>query len=594
MCNNCQNTTCYECNQPTPCVQNDCSCPVKDLSTDCVLYTGSDLSCSGIKNGTILTDLIQQLDEFICTFVNEASQNFTLLNIGNGEDIYSGVTLLGEKKIRTIQTSNLGEEGVELLAPIDFDNQDGLLIPAKKLNSDTLYLIDNGDTINIETPGSTTTKTFYVDPNSIVSEETGSRAKPFKTLKKAIDAFIDAPNGGTVLAPLYAYTGKIELLNNVNVFNDLPYISVNRLVLEGNGFLITYYGTQDYFISTAYLVGLDPKSISGKLDYSIRMEFYNVGIQAAYTTKIAHNLSYKSPTFTGFQNTSGLTLKNCKLYDSTWQILYNSAYTNTGTTHFGAAVYVQNTLPGDAYLVKSEYNAWFGDGTLLLDDCKLYPTTSSALYYRNTTGGAFNLLIDYNYVRRNYSTLSGGVYLNSNIVNNIIVENDFPTNPIGRNASWVRVRNFEQTIHPATPGGQSSLFKTLGDSTLLIQGGKFYLEFPNNIAQIDSPTGYIELTDVNASSVFSRDNVYGAFKYTGTTPLSTQKYIWSEQSTIGNVKQGIPLTDYLLPSANFATINGAMYNTLPSYPDNTSAIGAGLISNCIYFNTTTNSLTKIP
>lgn len=595
MCNNCQNTTCYQCNQQAPCVQNDCSCPVKDLSTDCVLYTGSDLSCSGIKNGTILTDLIQQLDEFICTFVTSSFENaFTLLSIGNGEDIYSGLTLQGEKKIRTIQTSNLGVEGVEILAPIDFDAQDGLVIPAKRLNSETLFLIDNGDSINVEVPGSTTIKTFYVDPFSTSSEETGSRAKPFKTLKKAIEAFIDAPNGGTILAPLYGYTGKIELLNNVSVYSDLPYITVNRLKLEGNGFAIYYYGNQDYFISTAYLVGLDPKSISGKLDYDIKMEFSNVLIATAYTNKLVYNLAYKSPTFSGYQNTSGITFNKCTFIDLTWQIGNSSAYINTGQTHFGVPVYAQNTLPGDAYMIKSENIAWFGDGTLIFNDCKVFPTTSSAMYYKNTTGGALNLIMDYNYTRRNYSVLSGVDYLNSDVVNNITVENDYSTNPIGSTTSWVRIRNYSQESHPSTVGGQNALFKTLGDSTLLIQGAKIYLDFPNNLVQIDKSTGVVELTDVDGLAVYSRDTTYGAFKYTGSTPLTTQKYVWSDKSAINLVKQGTPSTDYLLPSANSATINGAMYNTLPSYPDDITAISNGLISNCIYFNTTSNSLTKIP
>jgi hypothetical protein len=592
MCNNCQNSTCYECNQQPLCTQNDCSCPVKDLSTDCILYTGADLACSGIKSKTILTDLIEQLDEFICTKIDQTAALVTLINVGEGEEIYAGDNLVG-KKIRTIQTTNIGDGAVELLAPIDFDAQDGLLIPAKTLDSDTLNFVDSGDTINIEVPGSTTTKSFFVDPFYSGALETGSRAKPFRTLKKAIEAFIDAPNGGTILSPLYGYTGKIELLNDVNVFSDLPRITVNRLKLEGNGFSISYYGTQDYFISTAYLVGLDPKSISGKLDYDIKMEFNNVRIATAYTNKFIHNLAYKSPTFSGFQNTSGMTFTNCTFIDSTWQIGNSSAYISTGQTHFGVPVFVQNTIPGDAYMIKSENVAWFNDGTFKFDNCKVFPTTSSAMYFRNTTGGALNLLMDYNYTRRNYSVLSGVDYLNSDVVNNITVDNDYPTNPIGRSASWVRVRNYSQDSHPASAGGQNALFKTLGDSTLLIQGAKAYLDFPKNLVQIDKETGYVELTDVDATSIFCRDTTYGAFKYTGSTPLTTQKYVWSDKSAINSVKQGIPLTDYLLPSANSATINGAMYNTLPSYPDDLTAIANGLILNCIYFNTTTSSLTKI-
>jgi hypothetical protein len=102
MCNNCQNTTCYQCNQPPLCAPNDCSCPVKDLSTDCVLYTGNDLTCSGIKSQTILTELIQQLDEFICTKVQEIAQTLVLINIGNGASVYKGVDLQGRKEIRKI------------------------------------------------------------------------------------------------------------------------------------------------------------------------------------------------------------------------------------------------------------------------------------------------------------------------------------------------------------------------------------------------------------------------------------------------------------------------------------------------------------
>lgn len=98
----CNNSTCYQCNQPPLCAPNDCSCPVKDLSTDCVLYTGNDLACSGIKSQTILTELIQQLDEFICTKSQETNQIITLINIGTGAGVYKGVDLQGRKEIRRI------------------------------------------------------------------------------------------------------------------------------------------------------------------------------------------------------------------------------------------------------------------------------------------------------------------------------------------------------------------------------------------------------------------------------------------------------------------------------------------------------------
>ena len=98
----CGNSTCHQCNTQPLCSQNDCSCPVKDLSTDCVLYTGVDLTCSGIPSKTILTDLIEQLDEFICT-LSQQSSSINLVNIGTGSGIYRNTTLTGDKELRSIK-----------------------------------------------------------------------------------------------------------------------------------------------------------------------------------------------------------------------------------------------------------------------------------------------------------------------------------------------------------------------------------------------------------------------------------------------------------------------------------------------------------
>lgn len=102
-CNN-QPTNYNICN-PAPCQEpQDCSCPTI-LKSDCVNYSGDDLECSNIKQGTILTELIQQLDAFICQVRDDLLNAFSLRNIGAGAKVYKGDDLLGRKELRTIESS---------------------------------------------------------------------------------------------------------------------------------------------------------------------------------------------------------------------------------------------------------------------------------------------------------------------------------------------------------------------------------------------------------------------------------------------------------------------------------------------------------
>ena len=125
---NCNQQTNYNICNPVPCQEpQDCSCPTI-LSTDCVTYGGDDLECSGIKKGTILTELIQQLDAFICKVREDLINAFTLKNIGLGARIYKGVDLLGRKEIRTITKTG------DLLVVTENTNDVNLTIDEDALN----------------------------------------------------------------------------------------------------------------------------------------------------------------------------------------------------------------------------------------------------------------------------------------------------------------------------------------------------------------------------------------------------------------------------------------------------------------------------
>lgn len=102
----CGNSTCHQCNTQPLCKPNDCSCPIKDLSTDCILYTGDNLDCISVLSGTILTEVIQELHEFICKFaeaVGGTGTSFSLINIGTGSNIYRNTTLTGNRELRSIK-----------------------------------------------------------------------------------------------------------------------------------------------------------------------------------------------------------------------------------------------------------------------------------------------------------------------------------------------------------------------------------------------------------------------------------------------------------------------------------------------------------
>jgi len=136
MCN-CNQTTiksspcgCEPCEDTNP----GCSCPVKDLSTDCILYTGLPLACSGIDTNTVMTEVIQDLDQFICDKFEEVLNYFTLINVGGGAEVYKGITGIGEKELRTVVS-----EDTSLLDIVQNSNTIGIKAgtPSLGLNSGT-------------------------------------------------------------------------------------------------------------------------------------------------------------------------------------------------------------------------------------------------------------------------------------------------------------------------------------------------------------------------------------------------------------------------------------------------------------------------
>ena len=343
------------CNEEqTPCGQKpcvpikDCSCPVKDLSTDCVLYTGDDLECSGIKKGTILTDLIQQLDAFICDVKAELIRMFTIVNIGSGARWFKGVDALARKVFRTaVSTSpiitiaestdgNEVEFGIDETELTDFvqTNQKTYSVEnigegigvykdetvvgnntqfnLRKIKSSTLsvMLSDDEESLEIETPSTASIPALYVNNLYTPTESEflagntkgeGTLAKPFTdtvtayvagvptitpntAIQNALNAFVGA---GTRLSP--DKVGQQIIVQNNNAFytftGDFEYTNLN-LKIEG------FVGCT----TAGYLINMDnslniatPSIISIEVSLNRQLEIFGEGFKNNGTTVATTN-----------------------------------------------------------------------------------------------------------------------------------------------------------------------------------------------------------------------------------------------------------------------------------------------------------------
>lgn len=285
-----------ECNEPKPCqkgpcqeIDTECNCPVKDLSTDCSVYTGEDLPCSRIKKGTLLTELIKQLDAFICAKFNEVAGALSLTNIGLGANIYKGINNLGQSELRSITKSgdfitvdenpndvsisvdedvlldfvqnNQSEDSTYTVNNIDGDNPSKVSLykdseatsPTntqfnfKTLKTDSLIITEEDDFISIELEEiiEGQVRDFIVNTRYEGTDEKGTEAKPYKTLDAAIEVYIGESNGGTNINP--QYINSRILCKGGQGHNFSENLSIRGLTLEvEKGTTIRYTGSELY------------------------------------------------------------------------------------------------------------------------------------------------------------------------------------------------------------------------------------------------------------------------------------------------------------------------------------------------------------
>lgn len=122
-------------------LQIDCTCKVR-LSSDCITLK-EDLVCSNILKGQTETEVLTQLDAYICERFESLENFFDLINVGTGSQIYKGISNIGKKQLRTLLSSNLitltqGEN--DITVTINETN----LIPFIKANQKTYSASNSG------------------------------------------------------------------------------------------------------------------------------------------------------------------------------------------------------------------------------------------------------------------------------------------------------------------------------------------------------------------------------------------------------------------------------------------------------------------
>lgn len=205
-----------DCNQNTdpcaqaPCVPTEtCDCPVKDLKSDCIIFT-ADLNCTNIKAGLTLTETLVGVDSAICDIKDEILNNIgnltTIVNVGLGKKVYKGTDTLGRKQLRTVDKTGNLITVTENVNTVDISIDETAL---------TDFIKTNQKSYDINNVGSGTKIYQEPDPTPVGNLTTFN----FKTLKSDHLTFTETATEvkiNTPISDLISVGTGVAVLNNIN------------------------------------------------------------------------------------------------------------------------------------------------------------------------------------------------------------------------------------------------------------------------------------------------------------------------------------------------------------------------------------------
>jgi len=617
-----------DCNKTSLCgCKPKCTGCAVFIDSSCVNNVDVDLGCSGILKGQTLSEVLVQLDAFICDKFGSISNFSTLINIGTGTPIFKQTNVLGQKELKTLLGSNLititpGTNEITLsvnetaLNTFIESNQktysaqstgsgtavysgntitgDNTRFTFKSLTSDSIVITENGSEINIEIPADENIIQFYVNED-YSGDSTGTILKPFKTY---VDALINVIGTGTIASPQYI-NAQIVLQSNVSVNQSQltantileNKISVNTLGVVSDNTIkktIFFSGTTDYPIDTEFLVSKVGFDGSSKLNSNVRMSYSNIILINSGSKGIVRHRNYFGSSLYTTQNTSSLLIDNCQIESAYITGTYVLAKDSLGNNikSFGVDVLVQDNIANNTPHVYSYDMNFDAEGGLIMTDTSITATNQTAFKISNTTFSTNDISIGWNSFYNNTSnkSVTNGIYLPKTNIYSLDILN-----------SYVRLESFKDpsqrpynTTDTRLVGGSDALFNVVATGSPLknyfeITEGYVFTQQINYVLKTTSGTS-LGLLNCNFSNLFS---VIQAFLLVGSGSAS----VYVQGSNINQVID--PATSNVTVGANSANINGFQFTSQASYTNDAAAITAGLITGNIYYNTTIGAMKKI-
>lgn len=430
---------------------------------------------------------------------------------------------------------------------------------------------------------------FYVNAFYNGAVENGSIGKPYKTLQKAIDAFI---GNGTATLPEYRSTGVITLQTDVEYSKK---IDVNHLAINGNDFIIRYTGIDNYFIDTQHLINVVGRDVNGVLNENIRFNMTDGNIHLINSAGAVRHISLSE----GNNNTALYFNNSLKIVDYSYNS-YANEFTNVidkngnNAVLFGEEILKISTYKSNIPTIYSEGNLREGDGSLSISNLNVHGWGNTNIKLVNTSFSTNSVRSTFNTHRIPYTKL---------------YDNRIPYLQIGLHSlhtenSWFIATEFidesSKYVEQKTYGDFEFVISQLESMFKIVRTGVVPTKHTGNThiskAYVYGSAGdhlvimtkgsELRLLDCDLQTYDSRK---GFCKIIPTDTVAEYCVLYLQTCSIKNVKE----VDGLVIESPFSTVNGTIFSTYSGYASDIEARASGLIKNNMYYNTTTMSYKKV-